>query len=172
MQIAILLFDGFAALDAVALHNALSSVPLSDITFAALRPGAWRDETRQLELTADASLSEIPRPDLVVLPGGSGAESAGRNRAIGAWVAGAAASGWTVALSDGLLVLGRTGLLRGRRVAAPVRLHSELVALGAVPIAERFVIDGRLTSASTARAAHELTAVLLTQPTTTKGLTQ
>lgn len=168
MQIAILLFDGFAALDAVALHNALSSAPRADITFAALRPGSWRDETRQLELTADASLSEIPRPDLLVVPGGSGARTASRNRAVGLWVSGAAASGWTVALSDGVLILGRAGLLHGRRVAAPARLHSDLAALGAVPTADRLLIDGRLATASTADAAADLTS-LLNHPPNTKG---
>jgi putative intracellular protease/amidase len=170
VQIAILLFDGFAALDAVALHNALSSAPRADITFAALRPGSWRDETRQLELTADASLSEIPRPDLLVVPGGSGARTAAGNRAIGGWLGSAAASARTVAVSDGVLILGRAGLLHGRRVAAPARLHGELAALGAVPTAERLLIDGRLATAATAEAATELTSLLLNPSTNTKDL--
>lgn len=169
MQIAILLFDRFAALDAVALHNALSSLPGADITFAGLRPGPWRDETRQLELTADAALTEIPHPQLVVLPGGNGALAASRNRAVAQWLAGAAAGGWTVAVSDGLLIVGRAGLLSGRRVAAPPRLHNDLAALGASVTAEQVVVDGRLATAVGADAATALTSRLPVHTITTKG---
>jgi transcriptional regulator GlxA family with amidase domain len=170
VQIAIFLFESFTALDAVALHNALSSVPGADITFTGLRPGPCRDETRQLELTADAALTEIPHPQLVVLPGGIGALTAGRNRAVCQWLAGAAATGWTVALSDGVLIVGRAGLLSGRRVAAPSRLHSELTTLGATPTGERIVIDGRLATAVGADAAIQLASLLPIHTITTKGL--
>ena len=168
MQIAILLFDGFAALDAVALHNALSSLPGASITFAGLRPGPWRDETGQLELTADAGLTEIPHPHVAVLPGGSGAPAASCNRAVVQWLA-AAADGWTVAVSDGLLIVGRAGLLSGRRIAAPPRLHNDLAALGAAVTAEQVVLDGRLATAVGAGSATALTSRLPVHTITTKG---
>jgi len=107
---------------------------------------------------------------LVVLPGGIGALTASRNRAVGQWLAGAAATGWTVALSDGVLIVGRAGLICGRRVAAPVRLHSELAALGATPTAEQIAIDGRLATAVGADAATRLASLLPIHTITTKGL--
>lgn len=169
MQIAILLFHRFAGLDAVALHDALSTIPGAEATFAAVQPGPWRDETGQLELTADAALAEIPRPQLLVLPGGSGAPAASVNRAVRGWVAGAAAGGWTVAVSDGVLISGRAGLLTGRTVAAPTRLHADLAALGASATGGRVVVDGRVATAASAAAAAELVSLLPIRNTHQKG---
>lgn len=169
MQIAILLFDRFAGLDAVAFHEALSSTPEAQVTFAGTRPGPFRDETGRLELTADAALGEVPRPHLVVLPGGAGATAAAEHRAVCQWLAAAAPTGWTVAAGDGLLIAGAAGLLPGCTVAAPTRLHRQLLAMGARPTTDRFLIGGGLASTATAEAASDLIRSLNLRITTTKG---
>jgi putative intracellular protease/amidase len=48
MQIAILLFDQFTALDAVGPYQVLSRLPGADVVFAAQQPGAIADDLDHL----------------------------------------------------------------------------------------------------------------------------
>ena len=57
MQIAILLYDRFTALDAVGPYEILSRIPGAEVVFAAARPGPVRTDMASLALTADAALS-------------------------------------------------------------------------------------------------------------------
>ena len=72
MDIAILLFDRFTALDAVGPYETLSRLPDATVTFVAAEPGLIRTDVGSLGLMADASLDEMPRPDILVVPGGPG----------------------------------------------------------------------------------------------------
>ena len=72
MQIAILLFDRFTALDAVGPYQVFSSLPGADVVFAAEQAGRVSDNERSLHLSADAMLADVPHPDIVVVPGGPG----------------------------------------------------------------------------------------------------
>ena len=72
MQIAILLYDHMTALDAVGPYEVLSRLPGADTVFVAAQRGPVRCDTRQLALVADAELTDVPTPDVVVVPGWSG----------------------------------------------------------------------------------------------------
>src|SRR5882757_2663720 len=72
MQIAIVLFDRFTALDAVGPYEILSRLPDAQTVFVAERTGPVRADTGFLAITADRTLAEVPRPDIVVVPGGPG----------------------------------------------------------------------------------------------------
>ena len=72
MQIAIVLYDRFTALDAVGPYETLGRLPDADTVFVAERTGPVRSDTGRLALTADRSLAEVPHPDIVVVPGGPG----------------------------------------------------------------------------------------------------
>lgn len=174
VQTAILLFDRFAALDAVTAHDAFSSLAGMDVTFVATRPGPWRDETGRLELTADAALREVPLPHVAVVPGGAGIESLAGDRAARGWLRAAADQGWIVTVGAGALLAVRTGLLADARVAAPDALHAELAAVGALAVRAPVAIDGRIASARDALAVPGLAGLLphslSTIRTTPKGI--
>jgi len=162
VQIAILLFDGFDAADVVALHRASQLVPGVDSTFVSTHPGPWRDESGQLEFSAHAALHEVPRPRVLMVPGGSGAKRASQSRAVRHWVAGAVVeSAWLVAIGDGVLLA--DGLVRNRRVAAPHRLHAALQVLGAEIVANVMVLDAPLATATTAEHIPRLVSDLYSQ---------
>jgi transcriptional regulator GlxA family with amidase domain len=72
MQIAILLFDRFTALDAVGPHEVLSRLPGARAVFVGERVGPVRTDLGTLALPVEATLAEVPRPDIVVVPGGPG----------------------------------------------------------------------------------------------------
>ena len=72
MQIAVLLYDRFTALDAVGPYDVLGRIPGAALTFVATEAGPVRTEQGTLAMTADAPLRECPHPDIVVVPGGYG----------------------------------------------------------------------------------------------------
>ena len=78
MQIAILLYDRFTALDAIGPYEVLSRLDHAEVVFAAERPGPVHTDTGMLAITADASIGELAHPDIVLVPGGPAAESPGQ----------------------------------------------------------------------------------------------
>ncbi len=72
MRIAIVLFDRFTALDAVGPYETLGRLPDAETVLVAERTGPVRNERGSLALVADRTLADVPRPDIVVVPGGPG----------------------------------------------------------------------------------------------------
>ena len=62
MTIAILLYDGFTALDAVGPYEILVSIPDTEVVFAAERQGEVRSDTGRLALVADAVFRSCQLP--------------------------------------------------------------------------------------------------------------
>src|ERR1700689_5333714 len=65
MQIAILLYDRFTALDAIGPYEVLSRLDHAEVIFAAERPGPVRADTGMLTIPADAAIGELAHPDIV-----------------------------------------------------------------------------------------------------------
>jgi putative intracellular protease/amidase len=149
MQIAILLYDRFAALDAVGPYEVLSRLNGAEVVFAAERPGAVRTETGMLALTADAALADLPHPDIVLVPGGPGQEALMDDGPVHEWLRAAdAATSWTTSVCTGSLLLAAAGLLAGRRATSHWLAVDRLAAFGAQPVHERVVIDGKYVTAA------------------------
>ena len=72
MEIALLLFERFTALDAVGPYEVLSRLPGARVAFVAERPGPVRTDNGMLALTADRALADVPAPEVLVVPGGIG----------------------------------------------------------------------------------------------------
>jgi putative intracellular protease/amidase len=73
MQIAVVLFERFTALDAVGPYQVLSLLPGAETVVVAERAGPVGDDRGSLTMVAGAALTDVPAPDLVVVPGGPGA---------------------------------------------------------------------------------------------------
>jgi putative intracellular protease/amidase len=69
MEIAILAFDGMTALDAVGPAQVLVFVPGARVRWVSTEPGAKRTDAG-MSVVASASLSDVPHPDIVLVPGG------------------------------------------------------------------------------------------------------
>lgn len=149
MEIAILLFDRFTALDAVGPYEVLRNVPEAKVTFVAKSLGPVRADTRALALVADATLADLPHPDIVVVPGGPGQVQAERDDAILAWLRSAhETTTWTTSVCTGALVLGAAGILEDKRATTYWLALDQLAAHGATPVDERVVIDGKVVTAA------------------------
>ena len=72
MDIAIPLFEGITALDAIGPYEVLSRLPGVRVRFVAVTPGPYRTDNRQLTLMADEPLSAAPHPEVLMVPGGFG----------------------------------------------------------------------------------------------------
>ncbi|MFJ8043860.1 DJ-1/PfpI family protein [Kitasatospora sp. NPDC096147] len=157
MKIAILLYDDFTTLDAVGPYEVLGRIPGAEVVFTAVRPGPVRNDQGSLALVADAALSEVTAPDLLLVPGGPGTEAVLTDPQVLDWVRRAdAATTWTTSVCSGSLLLGAAGLLAGRRATTHWVAHDTLARFGAVPTEERVVFDGKYATAAGVSAGIDL----------------
>lgn len=149
MQIAILLFDRLTALDAVGPYEVFSRLPGAEVVFAGRHTGPVGNELGSLHLTADATLADVPRPDVVVVPGGPGQSDHMSDGPIHQWLRAAdRTSTWTTSVCTGSLILAAAGLLAGRRATSHWLAVDQLPALGVTPVGERVVYDGKYVTAA------------------------
>ncbi|MBA9002344.1 DJ-1/PfpI family protein [Thermomonospora cellulosilytica] len=166
MLVAIPLYPGFTALDAVGPYTVLAFAPGFTVTFVAPEPGPFTDCRRSLTLTATAGLADLPRPDVIVVPGGPGTLEAMQDRALLDWIARAHEhTRWTTSVCSGSYILGAAGLLEGRRATTHWGWLDGLRGVGAEPVGERIVTDGRIITAAGVSAGIDMALALLAAAT-------
>ncbi|CAL9373118.1 DJ-1/PfpI family protein [Streptomyces sp. Tu 3180] len=162
MQIAVVLFDRFTALDAVGPYETLGRLPDARTVFVAERTGPVRADTGALALTADRTLAEVQSPDIVVVPGGPGQTPQMENEALLDWLRTAdATSTWTTSVCTGSLLLAAAGLLEGRRATSHWLALDQLRRFGAEPTGERVVTDGKYMTAAGVSSGIDMGLTLL-----------
>jgi transcriptional regulator GlxA family with amidase domain len=161
MKIAVVLYDRLTALDAIGPYEVLSRLPGAELAFVATEPGPIRTDNGMLTLMAERSLSEMPQPDIVLVPGGPGevAERAGGE--VLEWLRAVdETSTWTTSVCTGSLILAAAGLLDGKRATSHWLAMDELRRLGAEPVSERVVFDGKIVTAAGVSAGIDMALTL------------
>jgi putative intracellular protease/amidase len=149
MDIAIPIYPGFTALDAVGPYEVLSNLPGATVRFIAAEPGPVTADTGMLTLVAEASLDEVPAPEIVCVPGGRGTEAAIADRRIVDWVRAAHdGSEWTTSVCTGAQVLGAAGILDGLEATTYWMALDSLRDYGARPCVQRVVRQGKVVTAA------------------------
>jgi transcriptional regulator GlxA family with amidase domain len=149
MDIAIPLFDRFTALDAIGPYETLSRLPGARVTFVAAEPGPVATDNRMLKLVAELALSDLPNPDIVVVPGGIGTRAMMNDAQLIAWVREAhRTTEWTCSVCTGSLVLGAAGLLDGLEATTHWMAMDALASTGARPTGRRVVEQGKIMTAA------------------------
>jgi transcriptional regulator GlxA family with amidase domain len=162
VQLAILLFEGITPLDAVGPYEALRCLPGIETVFVGHRVGPVRSEGGRLGLVVDAPLADVPRPDVVLVPGGPGQVALMTDEPLHAWLRQVdETSAWTASVCTGSLVLAAAGLLAGRRATSYWLALDQLGGLGAVPTAERVVVDGKYVTAAGVSAGIDMALTLV-----------
>jgi putative intracellular protease/amidase len=157
MNIVFLIFDRITALDAIGPYEVLSRLPQARVTFAGLERGVVRSDNRALGLVADVAIDEVTSCDLLVVPGGFGERVLERDRRVLDWLrAMDASSQITATVCTGAVLLGATGLLRGRRANTHWAARDRLAQQGALVVPERVVRDGKYASAAGVSAGIDL----------------
>jgi putative intracellular protease/amidase len=148
-ELVILLFDGLTALDAVGPYEVLSRVPGVELSFVAAEPGVKRTDNGLLQLVADRAITDVPHPDVLLVPGGHGEVKVRDDERVLDWLRAAHESTrFTTSVCTGSLVLAAAGLLDGLRATTHWTGMEELARLGAVPIDERVVREGKIITAA------------------------
>jgi cyclohexyl-isocyanide hydratase len=143
-RIGLLLFPDITQLDMTGPYEVFTKFPGAEVHLvaASMAPVEANGGMRILPTTTYAA---CPQLDLVCVPGGAGmnpllndAETLDflRRQAKGAK--------YVTSVCTGALVLGAAGLLKGRRAATHWMSRDMLKAFGAVPTAERVVVDGNV----------------------------
>ncbi|MBB5120791.1 glutamine amidotransferase [Streptomyces eurocidicus] len=162
MQIAILLYPGFTSLDAIGPFETLSRLPGAETVLVAERPGPVRNESDNLALVAEAALTEVTRPDILVVPGGADTSGAMAPGAVQDWLRAVdATTTWTTSVCTGSLILGAAGLLKGRRATSHWLALDQLASFGAEPTGERVVTDGKYVTAAGVSSGIDMGLTLL-----------
>jgi len=149
MDIAILIYPRFTALDAVGPYEVLSRLPGARVTFVAEQATPQRTDTGQLGLLADGTLEDLPNPEIVLVPGGPGQSELMEDGPVHAWLRAAdATSTWTASVCTGSLILGAAGLLSGKRATSNWQALDQLGDLGAEVVPDRVVFDGKYATSA------------------------
>jgi transcriptional regulator GlxA family with amidase domain len=140
LQVAIPLFAQLTVLDAVGPYEVLQRIPSIDVTFVGQRRGEVRSENGMLGIIVDATFEELPEPDVIVFPGGTGSRPLQHDEQVLAWLRHAhTTTQFTTSVCTGSLVLGAAGLLNGLTATTHWACYPELEAHGAIASAERVI---------------------------------
>lgn len=140
MQVAIALFPGNTALDAVGPYEVLQRVPSFDVVFVGHRRGEVRSDNAMLGLLCDAAFDELTRPDVVIFPGGIGTRTLIHDQTVLDWVREAHRHTLlTTSVCTGGLVLAAAGLLNGLTATTHWRVQDLFNSLGARYVPQRVV---------------------------------
>ncbi|MBV9338086.1 MAG: DJ-1/PfpI family protein [Solirubrobacterales bacterium] len=149
MDVAIPIFEGITALDAIGPYEVLSRLDGARVHFLATEPGPKRTENGMLALAADGALADFPNPEVIVVPGGFGTRALMKDEGVLAWVRAAhQTSQWTTSVCTGALVLGAAGILTGLEATTHWLLLDKLGELGAIPVSRRVVEQGKIITAA------------------------
>jgi putative intracellular protease/amidase len=161
MNIAIPIFDGLTALDAVGPYEVLSRLPGARVSFIGARTGPVRTETKMLTLFADASYSQLSEPEVVVVPGGRGTRRLMADEQTLAWLRHAhASSRWTASVCTGSLLLAAAGILDGLEATTHWLELETLRRYGARPLERRVVEQGKVVTAAGVSAGIDMALTL------------
>lgn len=140
----LLLFPEVTQLDLTGPYEVLARVPGARVHLLWKTLDPVRSDTG-LTILPTATLTEAPPLDLLLVPGGSGINALLTDEEVLTFLAERATSTrYLSGICTGSLVLGAAGLLEGKRAGTHWASRDFLSSFGAMPVAERVVVDGTL----------------------------
>lgn len=163
MQIAIGLYPGFTALDAIGPYQVLSQLLDAEVVLCAAERGRLSDDNDLLHLEVEHTFDEVPRPDWLLVPGGYITRKLARDGdPIVEWIAAAHEhTTWTTSVCTGALLLGSAGLLDGLDATTHWSAYDALPSYGARPTEQRVVRVGKIWTAAGVSAGIDLALTLV-----------
>jgi putative intracellular protease/amidase len=161
MRIAIPLYDRFTALDAVGPYEVLSRLPGASVTWLAHEPGVVRNDQRMMGIEAQAAFEDLPDPEILVVPGGTGTNDVLDDERLVGWIRRAhETSEWTTSVCTGSLLLGAAGVLVGLDATSHWLDIQDLERYGARPTRRRVVEQGKVITAAGVSSGIDMGLVL------------
>jgi putative intracellular protease/amidase len=158
MQIAIVTYPGFTALDFIGPYEVLRWLPDAEVRFVWHEPGPITADSGVLVVGATHSFAETPSPDVILVPGGMTTIEHARDETVLNWVRKAHRSAtWTASVCSGSIILAAAGLLNGKRATSHWMALPMLKTLGAIPVGdERVVREGEIVTSAGVSAGIDL----------------
>ena len=162
MIIALGLYQGFTALDAIGPYEILTYLPDAEMVICAENAGVVDDHNDLVHVRVDATFADVPRPDVLLVPGGpSAGQLAAHRHPIVEWIREAHPhTSWTTSVCTGALLLGAAGLLDGLPATTHWSAYDELASYGAKPTEQRVVTAGRIITGAGVSAGIDLALTL------------
>jgi transcriptional regulator GlxA family with amidase domain len=144
LQIAILLYPGVTALDAVGPWEVLSRIPDADIRFVGKEIGPVATEGGALLLGVTHTVGETMSPDVVLVPGGATTPGQMVDDEILDWLRKVhQTTTWTASVCTGALILGAAGILKGSPATTHWYKMGVLRIMGAKPQPDERIVRSR-----------------------------
>ncbi|CAI4175379.1 MULTISPECIES: DJ-1/PfpI family protein [Streptomyces] len=161
MQIAIVLYPGFTALDVIGPYEVLARLPGADVFFVAENPGLVLNDLGSLSVKVVHGFEEVPNPDVVLVGGGAGQADQMADGALHVWLRAVGSSAtWMTSVCTGSLILAAAGVLAGRRATTHWGALEQLAEFGVTPSKERVVIDGHCATGAGVSAGIDMALTL------------
>jgi putative intracellular protease/amidase len=165
LNIAILLYDSFTALDAIGPYEMLYRIPGAAIHLVAKTLDPIRVDSQVLVVQPTITLEEIPMPQVIVVPGGfEGTFAVMQDETILSWLRKAHETTlYTTSVCTGALILGAAGLLEGKEATTHWYLADRLKDFGATYKPKRFVEQERIITAAGVSAGLDFSLHLISK---------
>ena len=151
MKIAIYVYEGITAFDAIGPYESLSRLPELELLFVGKSKGLVRTGNNMLGIYADYDTQSVAEADILIIPGGStqSIQNMVADVDLLKWIKRVdAKTKWTCSVCTGTLVLGAAGLVEGLNVATHWRAKDCVPMCGARYTGKRIEIhDKYITSA-------------------------
>ncbi len=158
MEIVILLYKGFTAMDVVGAYEILCRLPEAQVKFAAKETGVVESEYASMKMVAAHRLDEIERADILLVPGSTfDFMQLTQDKKVLQHVQRIhRTTKWTVSVCTGSIILGAAGLLKDKQATTHWAMLDKLLQFGACPKSERYVQDGKLVTAAGVSAGMDM----------------
>jgi len=160
MKVALVLYRGFTALDVVGPFQVLAAAPGVETMLVAHELGSVADDTGRCPLVATATFSDVPAPDVVVVPGSE--LGLDLDPVVVAWLRRAhATTSWTASVGTGASYLAAAGVLVGKEATTHWASPARMGEAGVQWSSRRVVQDGRVITAAGSTAGIDMALTLL-----------
>jgi len=159
MQIAIVLYPGMTALDALGPYEILRLIPGADLRFVHHRVEPIVADSGILVIGATHTFEETPSPDILLVPGSTAnTVTAMADNTLISWLRKAhQTTRLTLSVCSGALILAAAGILKGKPATTHWIAQDRLAQFGADPQPEdRIVRSGKVITAAGVSAGLDL----------------
>ena len=165
MEIVIYTYQGITMLDAIGPYEILHNIKGVDIKFVAKSIGNIKADSGFLNLNIKHSINEIEKADILLIPGSSIAFIREmKDNTVLEWIRKIdKTSKKTVSVCSGSIILGATGLLKGKKATSHWKVIPLLKDFGITPTRERIVEEGKYITAAGVSAGIDMAIYLSNQ---------
>ncbi|HRC55314.1 MAG: DJ-1/PfpI family protein [Myxococcales bacterium] len=161
MEILVFVFHGITALDAIGPYEVLARMPGARLRFVAPEPGPILTDNQLVSWNVELGIDDARGADLLLVPGGFGTRTLEHDLAVLEWLRDLdLTTRITASVCTGALLLAAAGLLRDRQATTHWAQRERLREHGALPVAKRWVRDGKYATAAGVSAGIDLALAL------------